>query len=237
MRIAFAALAVSSLLGCGKENAGAEEAARQAEAELKAKVDKGEVPKILKPPVTGDAKLDCTKVIDLAAFQAGMNEKEPLTISDASNTDKEATAICNLVRGGKKLSATEQAALSKKEGKLGVLPGDPLCQVMMRCSTIEAADKYRKKCEDQANVDLKRATMPFAGVRSDESMGNFACLQVVPTGAFDAHVFKFFDADTKCVFEVRGGPSNQDNDLVRNCAKTARDSIGPSALTAVATTK
>jgi hypothetical protein len=237
MRTAFAALALSSLgfLACGNENAGAEEAARLAEAELKAKQDKGEVPKIIKPPVAGEAKLDCNKIIDPATYQTAMGEKEPMTVSDVSHTDKEAAAICNLVRGGKRMTAAEQVAKAKKEARLGVLPGDPLCQVTLRCSTIETADKYRKKCEDQANVDAKRASSPFTGVRGDESMGNFACLQVVPTGAFDAHVFKFFDADTKCVFEVRGGPSNQDNDLVRNCAKNARDTIGPSALTAVAT--
>lgn len=237
MRIAFAALALSSLgvIGCGNENAGAEEAARLAEAELKAKQDKGEVPKIIRPPVAGEAKLDCTKIIDLVAFQTSMGETEPMTVSDASHTDKEAAAICNLVRGGKRMTAAEQAAKAKKEARLGVLPGDPLCQVTMRCSTIETAEKYRKKCEDQANVDAKTSMSPFNGVRGDESMGNFACLRIVPTGAHDAHVFKFFDADTKCVFEVSGGPSNQDNDLVRNCAKTARDTIGPSALTAVAT--
>jgi hypothetical protein len=231
MRTAFAAL-VLSLVGCGNENAGAEEAARQAEAELKLKQDKGEVPKVIKPPVAGEAKLDCSKVIDPAAFQTALGEKEPMTVSDVSNTDKEAVAICNLVRGGKKLSPAEQAQLTKKEGRLGVLPGDPLCQVTMRCSTIETAEKYRKKCQDQANVDAKRASSPFNGVRGDDTMGNFACVQVVPTGAFDAQVFKFFDEDTKCVFEVRGGPSNQDNDMTRNCAKTARDTIGPAALTA-----
>ena len=43
-------------------------------------------------------------------------------------------------------------------------------------------------------------------------------------------MFRFFDADTKCTFEVRGGASNQDNDITRNCAKTARDTIGPDKL-------
>jgi hypothetical protein len=234
MRVLLAALA-ASLIGCGNEKAGIEEAKLQAEAELKTKADKGEIPKTIKPPVAGDAKLDCTKVIDLEKFQTAMSEKEPLTVSDVSKTDKEAAAICNLVRGGKKLDAAAQAALTKKEGKLGVLPGDPLCQITMRCSTIESADKYRKKCEEQAAADVKRASSPFNGVKADETMGSFACVQVVPTGAFDAHVFKFFDADTKCVFEVRGGPSMQDNDQVRNCAKTARDTIGVPQLAMVIT--
>jgi hypothetical protein len=234
MRVLFAAIAASCLIGCGDgRSAGIEEAKKQAEAELKAKVDTGGVPKTLKPPVAGEAKLDCTKILELEKFQASMGEKEPLTISDVSKTDKEAAAICNLVRGGKKLDAAGQAALTKKEGKLGPA-GDSLRQVTLYCSTIESAEKYRKKCEEQAATDAKRAAFPFAGVKPDETMGSFACVQYVPTGAFDAQAFRFFDADTKCIFQVRGGPSNQDNDLVRNCAKTARDTIGPPALTAVA---
>jgi hypothetical protein len=228
-------LSIAVLGACGKsENAGIEAAKAEAEAELKNKSDKGELPKTLKPPVAGDAKLDCSKVINLEAFTTALAEKEPLTLSDASSSDKEAAAICKLVRGGKKLSAAEQAALTKKEGKLGVLPGDPLCEITLRCSTIEDPDKYRKKCEAQAAVDAKRSMSPFNGVRADETMGNFACVQIVPTGNFDAQVFKFFDADTKCVFEVRGGPSNQDNDMTRNCAKAARDTIGKDQLTMIA---
>jgi hypothetical protein len=237
MRVLFAAIA-ASLIGCGDgRKAAIEEAQKQAEAELAAKKDAGGVPKTIKPPVAGEAKLDCTKIVDLEKFQTAMGEKEPLSIADVSKSDKEAAAICNLNRGGKKLDANAQAALTKKEGKLGVLPGDTLCQLTLRCSTIEAADKYRKKCEEQAATDAKRSSSPFSGVRPDDTMGTFACVQIVPTGAHDAQVFKFFDDDTKCVFEVRGGPSNQDNDLVRNCAKTARDTIGPDALKAIVSSK
>lgn len=238
MRVLFAAAAASFIVGCGDgRKAAIEEAQREAEAELKAKGKAGELPKTIKPPVAGESKLDCTKIIDLEKFTSALSEKEPLTLSDVSKTDKEAAAICNLNRGGKKIDAAGQAALSKKEGKLGVLPGDTLCQVTLRCSTIEEADKYKKKCEHQAALDAKKSMSPFSGVRGDDTMGTFACVQIVPTGAHDAQVFKFFDADTKCVFEVRGGPSNQDNDLVRNCAKTARDTIGEDALKAVVSSK
>ncbi len=224
------ALCALPLFGCGKENAGAEAAKEEAEAALKQKMDKGEVPKTIKPPVAGEAKLDCTKLIDPAVYTTALGETEPLTVSDVTKTDTEATAVCNLIRGGTKLSQAEQTAISKKKGKLGVLPGDPLCQVRLICSKIEEADKFRKRCEEQAAVDAKRSMAPFNGVRPDDTMGSFACVQIVPTGAFDAQVFRFFDADTKCIFEVRGGPSNQDNDMTRNCAKTARDTIGPDKL-------
>ena len=39
--------------------------------------------------------------------------------------------------------------------------------------------------------------------------------------------FRFFDDDTKCIIQVRGGPSNVDNDLIGKCAKAAHDLIGP----------
>lgn len=222
-------IAICLLSACDKGTSAIEEARRQNEAEL-AKAKSESLPKTIKPPVAGTAKLPCSQVIAIEKYTEALGEKEPLSIRDISNTDKEAAATCDLIRGGKKMSVDEQQAMLKKEGKLGVIPGEPLCQVALLCSTIEEADKYRKKCEEQAAIDLKRSSSPFSGVRGDESMGNFACVQIVPTGAFDAQVFRFFDADTKCVFQVRGGPSLQDNDLVRKCAQTARDTIGPAQI-------
>ena len=51
--------------------------------------------------------------------------------------------------------------------------------------------------------------------------------QMVAQGEDDVKRFRFFDADTKCIFQVRGGPSNVDNDLIGKCAKTAYALIGP----------
>jgi len=215
------------LAACDKGKAGIEEARKQAEEELKAKAGASELPKTLKPPVPGDTKLPCEQVIDLEKFATELGEKEPLTVKDVTKSDAEAVSSCDLVRGGKKLTEKEQQALIKKEGRLGMLAGDTVCNVTLRCSTIEDPDKYKARCLERAAIDAKRPQAPFAGERADDSMGNFACVQIVPTGAFDAQVFRFFDADTKCVFQVRGGPSTQDNDLVRKCAQVARDSIGP----------
>jgi hypothetical protein len=50
---------------------------------------------------------------------------------------------------------------------------------------------------------------------------------IVATGADDVKRFRFFDDDTKCIIQVRGGPSNVDNDLIGRCAKAAHDLIGP----------
>ena len=45
--------------------------------------------------------------------------------------------------------------------------------------------------------------------------------------ADDVKRWRFFDDDTKCIIQVRGGPSNVDNDLISKCAKAAHDLIGP----------
>ena len=45
------------------------------------------------------------------------------------------------------------------------------------------------------------------------------------------HIY-FFDVDTKCILQVKGGPSQTDNEATRKCAITARDSIGPAQISA-----
>jgi hypothetical protein len=211
---------------CDKGNSAVEEARRQEEEALKEKQANGTLPKAIKPPVSGTSKLPCSQVIDIEKYASAFGEKESMTVKDVSKAEPDAVSSCDLVRGGKKLTDADQQALLKKEGKLGMLAGDTMCNVTLFCSTIEDPDRFKKKCEEQAAADLKKSQSPFAGMRADDTMGNFACVQVVPTGAFDAMVYKFFDADTKCIFKVRGGPSTQDNDMVRKCAQTARDTIG-----------
>ncbi|HEU0029822.1 MAG TPA: hypothetical protein VFQ53_04250 [Kofleriaceae bacterium] len=210
-------LGVQLLAACESEKAGIEAAQKEAEAELKRKVEKGEPPKTIKPPVPGEAKIPCTQLIDTAAFQTALGEKEPLTVTDAIKNEGGAASSCDLVRGGKKLSDTEQKALLKKEGRLGVLPGDVICNVSAYCYTIETEEKHKARCKEKKEKD-------------DESMGSYACVQIVAQGIDDVPVFRFFDADTKCILQVRGGPSNVNSDVIRTCAKTARDTIGPAQI-------
>lgn len=220
MRVILAILVVS-LVACSGENAGAEEARRQAEAEYKAKLASGAPAKKISPPVPGQSKLACDKVIDPAAFQTAIGEKEPLSVKDVTKGDADAAASCDLIRGGKKASDAEQKALLKKEGRLGVLAGDVVCNVTTYCYTIEDAERFKKRCAQRKD-------------RDDETMGTYACVQIVATGKDDIQVFRFFDEDTKCIFQVRGGPSNTDNDMIRTCAKTARDTIGPAQIAVTA---
>lgn len=204
---------VGGACGSKNENAGAEEAKKEAEKELKAKAGTVEVAKKIDPPVPGRAKLSCAQLIDTAAWQQALGETQPITVDD-SKSEPEAAASCSIRRGGKKLSEAEQKAQLKKVGRLGVLPGDEICNVSTFCWTIEDPERFKKKCHDMKELD-------------DESLGFYSCVLVVAQGEDDVKRFRFFDSDTKCIFQVRGGPSNVDNDLIGKCAKTANALIGP----------
>ncbi|HTR55405.1 MAG TPA: hypothetical protein VMJ10_32220 [Kofleriaceae bacterium] len=208
---------VLAVLACGKsENAGIEEAKRQAEAEQKAKEAHGEVAKKLTPPVPGQATLPCSQVIDADKFQQALGEAAPITVVEAKaeKHDPDAAASCSLMRGGKRPSDAEQKAMIKQSGRLGVLPGDEICNVSLYCWTIEDPDHFKKRCAEQKKKD-------------DDSLGFYSCVMVVATGEDDVNNYRFYDDDTKCLIGVRGGPSNVDNNLIGKCAKAAHDLIGP----------
>src|SRR5262245_6943152 len=203
--------------GGNSERAGAEEAARQAEAEAKARQTAAPAAKKLATPVPGHAHVPCSQLIDPAVFQTALGEKEPLTVKDVTKTEPDAAASCSLVRGGKRPSDAEQKALLKKDGRLGVLPGDELCNVTAFCSTIEDAEHFKARCKERKD-------------RDDESLGSYACVHIVAVGADDVKVFRPGDDDTRCILQVRGGPSNTKNDSIQSCAKAARDAIGPAQI-------
>ena len=204
-----------ALSACGKgENAGAEEAQKEAEKELKAKDSHGEAAKKILPPVPGRAHVPCSQLINTDQFTQGLGEKEPVTVAE-SKSEPDAAASCSVIRGGKRLSEAEQKALIKKEGRLGVMPGDEICNVSTFCWTIEDGDRFKKKCTE-VKTD-----------KDDDSLGFYSCMRIIAQGADDVKRFTFFDDDTKCIIQVHGGPSNVDNDLIGKCAKLAHDLIGP----------
>jgi hypothetical protein len=214
MREIIAIVLSLALLACSKgANEGAEEAKKQAEKEQKEKEASGGVAKKISPPVAGRAKLDCAAVINPTQFQQVLGEVEPVTVTE-SKSEPDAAASCSVLRGGKRLSDAEQKAKLKKEGRLGVLAGDEICNVSTFCWTIEDPERFRKKCAELKDKD-------------DDTLGFYACVLIVATGADDVKRFRFFDDDTKCIIQVRGGPSNVDNDLIGRCAKAAHDLIGP----------
>jgi hypothetical protein len=214
-RIANVVLAAATLAACSKsENAGAEEARKAAEAEQKAKEAAGQAAVKIRPPVPGQQTVACETLIDVAKFQEALGEVEPLGLKDTRKAEPEAASSCALTRGGKRPTEAEQKAILKKEGRLGVMPGDELCNVTAFCWTIEDPERFKTKCKQRQDQD-------------DESMGSYACKQVVAVGADDVFVFRFFDSDTKCILQVKGGPSAVDNEMIRKCAITARDTITP----------
>lgn len=215
MRIGVLVLVVG-LAGCSdNRNAGAEAVRRQAEQEQAARRAAPAAPAVrIATPVPAGVHVPCAQLVDPAVFQTALAETQPLTVKDVTTSERDATASCSLVRGGKRPSEAAQRALEKRTGKLGVLPGDELCNVSAFCWTIESTERLRTRCKDRRQQD-------------DESLGGYACVRVVAAGAFDVKVFQLFDADTRCILQIRGGPSNVDNELVERCARTARDSIGP----------
>jgi hypothetical protein len=206
------------LVACTKgSKEGAEEARREAERVQKEKEKSGGVARTIRPPVPGMAKVPCEQLLDPVKFGEAIGEKEPVAMKDISKAEADAASSCSIHRGGKRLTQKEQEALLKKEGRLGVLAGDELCNVTAFCWTIEDPEKFKEKCKTRKD-------------RDDESMGTYACVQVVAQGIDDVFVYRFYDEDTKCILQVRGGPSNVDNEIIRNCAKTARDMIGPAQI-------
>ena len=205
------------LAACGKgENAGAEEAKKAAEAELKAKEGTAAAPaKKISPPVPGRAHVPCSQLIDADKFTQGLGETTPVVVQE-SKSEPDAAASCSVIRGGKRLSDAEQKAMIKKNGRLGVMPGDEICNVSAFCWTIEEAERFQKKCTETVKTDVV-----------DTSLGFPACVRIIAQGADDVKRFQFFDDDTKCIIQVHGGPSNVDNDLIGKCAKYAHDLIGP----------
>jgi hypothetical protein len=216
--IAFAALSMTACRDRAKE--AREAAMHEADLEAKRKAANTEVAEKVAPPVANRKRVSCDKLIDPAKFTAALDEKLPLQVSDVSSGNSEATATCSLLRGGVPPTAAEQAALLKKNPRLGVLPGDEVCRVAAYCWTLESEERLRKRCAELKNQD-------------DESTGAYACVQIVATGADDVKAFRLFDNDTKCVLDIKGGPSMIDNDLIGKCAKTARETIGTEQLVPV----
>ena len=167
-----------------------------------------------RPPLAQGVSLACAQVIDPAAYAAALGEQAPVTVRDVTSFAAAATASCSLRRGGRRLDAKAQAKLLKKTGRLGVLPGDEICTVTLDCWGVEDEASFRARC----------AT---SGAPDEDRTGGFACVALHAAGAFDVASYKFFDADTRCIIGVRGGPSVTDNDTIAACTRVARESIGP----------
>ena len=118
MRTVIAILVLGlGLAACSKgENAGAEEAKKQAEEELQQKVkEPNAVAKKIDPPVAGRAKLDCEALIDTDKFTQLLGETDAGDGDRRRRSEPEAAASCSILRGGKRLTEAEQKARSRRK--------------------------------------------------------------------------------------------------------------------------
>ncbi|MBX3156284.1 MAG: hypothetical protein KF773_09820 [Deltaproteobacteria bacterium] len=222
MRTCLPPLLAIALGACTKgQDAGKEEAKKEAEAEEKERAKNSPPAAKLATPVPRGKKVPCARLIDVAAFQAVLEEKEPIIIKD--KREAESAAACGIYRGGKPPSAEESQKILKEKGRLGVMPQDEICDVVAYCWTIESHDTMKKWCNDKKPTGVG----PMIKNSDDESLGHYACMQTMMVGKYDVNNFRFFDEDTKCILQIRGGGSQVDNDIIRKCAKTARDTITP----------
>lgn len=156
--------------------------------------------------VPGGTKIPCDQLIDAAKLTEHLGEKDPITLSEHTLEEIDATAVCSVRRGGKKLSRKEQDKRSKESNKLGVLAGDELCNITAYCSMPADEDALKQKCRSD-------------GHQSNEDIGVFACVRVRPKGPVDAYTYRFLDPDSRCLMSVRGGPSIEEEAYVQKCAK------------------
>jgi hypothetical protein len=222
MRAHWIAIAIASATACNKGDPAAE--ARKEAAEQDKQAPKVKPADVMKPPLINEARVPCEMLLDPAAFTSALGETAPLTVRDEARLEAEAAASCSLIRGGERPDAKTQKKLEKEKGlRLGVLPGDPLCFVAIFCWTVESPETVKSSCKELAkNNPLMK--------EDNTTLGHYACVQEVHQGEDDTFVYKFFDEDTKCLLQVKGGPSNRDNEVVKKCANTARDTIGPAQI-------
>lgn len=213
--IVFAVLVLAS---CAKKGDPAEEARKEAEALDKA-TNAPKPAAVVKSPVQNEARIPCSNLLpDPAVFQTALGEKDPITVNDVTKQDAEAASSCTLLKGGAKLTAKQQEALSKKGGgRVGVIPGDPLCNITAYCWTVETKERFEQRCTQKGNT------------LDTTSMSGTACVQRIEQGADDVFAYEFLDDDSKCVISTRG-MTNTNNDQILACARTARDVIGPANL-------
>lgn len=207
---------LTATAACNAAEEGVKEAKREAEMEKKKQADSIKPVDRVKPPVAQGTRVPCDRIIDPAAYTEGLGEIDQLTVRDSTGAMADATVSCSLIRGGVRPDAKAQEKIIKKQGRLGVLPGDELCNVTMYCWVVEDEAKFKSRCV---------ATPTEPRTPDEGSTGGFACKETRPQGEFDIDSFKFYDSDTKCVIGVRGGPSFTDNDKIATCARVARESI------------
>jgi hypothetical protein len=167
-------------------------------------------------PVKGRKKIACTDIFDAETLKEEMGEE--LVIKERNEPNF--TAACKWHRAGETPSEAEQKKIIKTKGMLGVLPGDELCRIRINCWLPAQSDDVTKKlCKRRGETGHMR-------------LGVYSCVQVEQSGAYDSHIYRFVDPDTKCALKVKGGPGVLDNEKqVEKCAQVAMKLLTKETLT------
>jgi hypothetical protein len=207
--LAIAIALTLSTAACGKDDAKSDQPAAKPEAKKKhSNVIKFE------SPVPYGKHVACPDLVDGAKFATYIGD-EVGEVKDRSSSNAEATSVCSFMRAGTPPSSNDQLRSAQKNAlRLGVLPGDEFCTVTAFCSYPANPEEFKKKCDGE-------------GKRENHDLGQFACVQEFQRASEYAYTYRVIDPETKCIFEVMGGPSVTDESLVQNCTRAALETIGP----------
>lgn len=171
---------------------------------------------VVKSPVPYGKKVPCTSILPEDKVSAAIGK--PVTVVDRSQTEDDATSICQLKLGGTPPSAKEQMRMWNKNNRvLGVLPGDEMCQITAYCGFIFEQAEQKKKCESDGQL-------------VSTEIGSLTCTKPIQAGADYRYVVSALDPDSHCRILVNPGPSVIDEATVKQCARVAVDLIRPDNL-------
>jgi hypothetical protein len=208
-----AALTTLALAGCPKDEPGS-----AAQKLVKPDASTTNIVRV-ETTVPWGKKVACAKILDPAGVAAALGEAE-VTITDGTDAgEKEATSICSVRKTGKVLSDKAQAKLMEKEGfKIGVQPGDEICQLRAYCSYNYDIAEAKKKAEAM-------------GQTCNTDIGDLSCVQQVQAGADYRYVVTVLDPDSKCHYIV--SPTTiTDQAPMMACAKAFVEQISKEKLQA-----
>ena len=214
MRIAVVgAWVVLALAGCPKDEPGS-----AAEIKIKPDASTANVVKV-ETTVPWGKKVACAKILDAAGIAAALGEAE-VTITDNTETgEKEATSICSVRKVGKVLNEKQQAKLMEKEGfRIGVQPGDEICQLRAYCAYSYDIADAKKKAESM-------------GQTCNTDIGDLSCVQQVQAGADYRYVVTVLDPDSHCQYKVSPTTITTKEPMMA-CAKVFVDQISKEKLQA-----
>jgi hypothetical protein len=164
-------------------------------------------------------RVACADLLDPVKIAAALGEATVEIKDITAGGEKEATSICSVKKTGDKLTAKQQEKLLTKEGlKLGVQPGDEICQLKAYCSYPYDLADMRKSAEADGQ-----------SCRTDEQIGDITCTKQVQAGADYRHIVSVLDPDSRCRYVVSPTTITEEAP-VKACAKAFVDTISKEQL-------